>query len=291
MEASEHYGSHRIRNRMSDLSPLYIAARQILLDALVALDPHLHALVVVGAHAVYIRTGDAGIAIAPFTTDADLALEPAILADRPELERLLHEAGFERDGDKPGAWVGKTSVDGRDVPVPVDLMVPAAVAPGKGRRSVTLPGHDKMATRRASGLEAALVDNDIRLIAALDPRDSRTVSVRVAGPTALTIAKLHKLHDRIDDEQRLADKDAGDVYRLMQATEASTFVGTVRWLLADAVAGDSARLGLVYLDELFGARARPGVVMAVRAMQPAVSHVQIEAVCAAFMQSVADADL
>lgn len=276
---------------MNDLDPLYIAARQVLLDALVALDPHLHALVVVGAHAVCMRTGDAGIPIAPFTTDADLALEPAILADRPELERLLHEAGFERDGDKPGAWVATTTVDGRDVPVPVDLMVPAAVAPGKGRRSVTLPGHDKMATRRASGLEAALVDNDIRLITALDPRDARTVSVRVAGSTALIIAKLHKLHDRIDDEHRLADKDAGDVYRLMQATEASTFVSTVRWLLADAVAGDSSRLALTYLDGLFGARTRPGIVMAVRAMQPAVSQVQIEAICAAFMQSVRDANL
>lgn len=45
-----------------DLDPPYVAA---------------HAVVVVGAHAVYIQTRDAGIAIAPFTTDADLALEPS----------------------------------------------------------------------------------------------------------------------------------------------------------------------------------------------------------------------
>lgn len=79
---------------MSDLDARYVAARHVLLDVLLALNPHLHAVVVVGAHAVYLRTGDAGIAIAPFTTDADLALEPAILANRPELERLMRDAGL-----------------------------------------------------------------------------------------------------------------------------------------------------------------------------------------------------
>lgn len=275
---------------MNDVDARYVAARQILLDALLALNPHLHAVVVVGAHAVYLRTGDAGISIAPFTTDADLALEPVILADRPELERLLREAGFERDGDKPGAWLATTTINGEEVPVPVDLMVPAAAAPKGGRRSVHLPGHDRMATRRAAGLEAALVDNDILTIAALDPADTRTVAVRVARPTALIVAKLHKLHDRIDGT-RLADKDAGDVYRLMQTTEASSFVATMRVLLADPLAGESARASLAYLDDLFGARARPGVVMAVRAMDPAVPAVRVEGVCATFVRDVRAAGL
>lgn len=275
---------------MSDVDARYVAARQILLDALFALNPHLHAVVVVGAHAVYLRTGDAGIAIAPFTTDADLALEPVILADRPELERLLREAGFERDGDKPGAWLATTTINGEEVPVPVDLMVPAAAAPKGGRRSVDLPGHDRMATRRATGLEAALIDNDILIIPALDPVDTRTVAVRVARPTALIVAKLHKLHDRIDGI-RLADKDAGDVYRLMQTTDASSFVATMRVLLADPLADESARESLAYLDELFGARARPGVAMAVRAMDPAVPAARIEGVCEAFLRDVRAAGL
>lgn len=276
---------------MSDLDARYVAARQILIDALVALDPHLHALVVVGAHAVYLRTGDAGIAIAPFTTDADLALEPAILADRPELERLLREAGFERVENKPGAWIAKTTINGEDADVDVDLMVPDAAAPKSSRRAVDLPGHDRMATRRATGLEAVLVDNDLRLIAALNPEDTRTVTVRVAGPTALIVAKLHKLHDRLDDERRLADKDAGDVYRLMQTTATSLFIPTMRMLLADPLAADSVRVAITYLDDLFGARARPGVVMAVRAMEPAVPAAQIEGVCAAFVGDVRAAAL
>lgn len=276
---------------MNDLDARYVAARQILLDALVALDPHLHALVVVGAHAVYLRTGDAGIAIAPFTTDADLALEPAILADRPELERLLRDAGFERDGNKPGAWIATTIINGEEVPVDVDLMVPDAAASKGSRRAVDLPGHDRMATRRATGLEAALIDNDLCLIEALDPEDTRTVTVRVAGPTALIVAKLHKLHDRIDDERRLADKDAGDVYRLMQSTPAATVITTMGRLLADPLAGGSVRVALDYLDDMFGARLRPGVVMAVRAMQPAVPQAQIEAVCAAFVRAIRNARL
>ena len=102
---------------------------------------------------------------------ADFALEPKILADRPELDRLLREAGFEREENKPGAWIATTTIAGREVSVPVDLMVPDAAAPPGSRRAVDLPGHDRMATRRAIGLEASLVDNDLQLIAALDPGD------------------------------------------------------------------------------------------------------------------------
>lgn len=277
---------------MTEPDPLYIAARRILLDVLVALKPHLGAVVVVGAHAIYLRTGDAGLAIAPFTTDADLALQPQILADRPELERLLRDAGFEReDRNKPGAWVAKTTIGGKEVDVPVDLMVPTAAAPGGGRRAVDLPGHDRMATRRTTGLEGCLVDNNIEVIRALDPDDHRVIQVRVAGPSALIIAKLHKLHDRQDDEHRLADKDAGDVFRLMQSTDAGAFIARTRQLLNDPLCGASTRGALGFLNELFGARARPGVVMAVRAMDPAVLPAQVEGVCAAFVRSVRAAAL
>jgi hypothetical protein len=43
-----------------------------LLDALVALEPHIDALVLVGAQATYLHTGDADLAVAEYTTDADL---------------------------------------------------------------------------------------------------------------------------------------------------------------------------------------------------------------------------
>lgn len=266
------------------LDAQYVAARRTLLDVLTALAPHADALIVVGAHAVYAQTGDAGIRLAPFTTDADLALDPDLLDERPELEQLLTEAGFRREADKPGGWVAHGS---ESRPIPIDLMVPAAVAPGTGRRSVSLRGHDKLATRRAIGLEPALIDNDRMLIAALDPADLRTVTVRVAGPTALLIAKAHKLHDRSDDPttRRLSDKDAGDVFRLMRTVEAAVFTAMVKLLLADERAEVVTRDGLTYLDELFGTRARPGVRMAVDAMETAVPARQVEGVIAAFIRT------
>ena len=43
----------------------------------------------------------------------------------------------------------------------MDLLVPAGVAPGNPkRRGVDLNPHDRSATRRVPGLEAALVDRD-----------------------------------------------------------------------------------------------------------------------------------
>lgn len=95
-------------------------------------------------------------------------------------------------------------------------MVPDAIA-GKGRRSVQAPPHDKRALRRAVGLEAAVVDNAGMTIPALSADDDRVVEARVAGPAALLVAKLHKLGERQETPDRLMDKDAYDIYRLLVA--------------------------------------------------------------------------
>ena len=68
---------------------LYVAARRALLDALAALGDHREALVVIGAQAVYLHAPDDDLAVAPATTDADLGLDPDLLADSPLLEDLL----------------------------------------------------------------------------------------------------------------------------------------------------------------------------------------------------------
>jgi hypothetical protein len=62
-----------------DPDPLYVAARRVLLDALEAIEPHLGALVLVGAQAAYLHAGEADLAVAPYTTDGDLALDPTRL--------------------------------------------------------------------------------------------------------------------------------------------------------------------------------------------------------------------
>src|SRR6266516_7162710 len=74
--------------------------------------------------------------------------------------------------------------------------------------------------RRAVGLEAALVDHSPMSVTALEPSDTRTFEVEVAGAAALLVAKAHKIHDRLESSRpgRAEDKDAADVYRLMQTT-------------------------------------------------------------------------
>ena len=88
---------------MPEYDPLYVAARSVLLDALEALGPQREAVIVVGAQAVYLRTGDADISVAPYTTDADLALAPRDLTDEPHIEELMRAGAFSQDGKQPGA--------------------------------------------------------------------------------------------------------------------------------------------------------------------------------------------
>ncbi len=207
----------------------YVLARSVLLDALQALAPHLDALVLVGAQAVYLHTGDADLIVVPTTTDADLALFPAKLLDEPLLEVALRAAGFELAAN-PGAWRGRLGVA-------VDLMVPEALSGGSSRRSARLPIHGNRAARRTAGLEPALVDNEIHEIAAFDTADPRMVRLRVAGPAALLVAKVTKIEERRDTPARHQPKDALDVLRLLQSTPTQAMAQRLADLVGDPLAG------------------------------------------------------
>jgi len=118
--------------------------------------------------------------------------------------------------------------------------------------------------RRARGIEATLVDNSKMVIRAIDvANDSREFVVAVAGPAALLVAKLHKIHDRIDTPSRSDNKDAHDLYRLLRAVETPVFVDAIGRLLSDAVSVEVTRDALGQLRDLFarGAGAR-GSLMA-----------------------------
>jgi hypothetical protein len=78
-----------------DIDPIYVEARRVLLDALTALAPQGAAVILAGAQAVYMRTGEADIAVAPYTTDGDLTLNPSLLVDEPALETAMRSAGFD----------------------------------------------------------------------------------------------------------------------------------------------------------------------------------------------------
>jgi hypothetical protein len=279
---------------LTAVDPRYVAARRVLLDALVALAPHAGALVIAGAQAVYLHTGDGDLAVAPFTTDADLAVDPEQLAADPLIEVAMTAAGFDlalyAGHVEPGIWTTEVDVAGETLVVPVDLIVPEAAATGGGRRGARLGVHGRRAARRASGLEAALVDYAPMTVAALEPADERSLRTHVAGPAALMVAKAHKIHDRVQRGRpgRVLDKDAGDVLRLMQTTTPTVVGVTLAELAAHPMAGPASTAALGYLETLFGRRGRPGIEMAMRAMRLAVPAARVEAICTAYTAAILD---
>jgi len=254
--------------------PRYVASRRVLLDALEALQEQLDAIVVAGAQAVYLRTGDANIGVAEYTTDGDLAVDADRLGPAPLLadvmgERFNHAKGSS-GAEEPGVWVQTIEIEGGSVSVPIDLIVPEGLAPPGGSRGARLGPHGNRAARKAVGLEATIVDNEVLVIRALDPDDEREIRCRVAGPTALLIAKAHKIQDRLEQRgrpDRLIDKDAGDVYRLMQTTPVARVREVTARLLANERVAQPSRRGVELLHEQFGARRAPGVEMAVRSLR------------------------
>jgi hypothetical protein len=272
---------------VADFAPIYVAARSVLLDALETLELQRDAVVVVGAQAIYMRTGEADIADPPYTADADFALAPSELADTPLLEELMQRGDFSRRA-QPGAWEKEVTVEGHPRRIEVDLMVPEALAGGSGRRSVELGPHDRMATRRTRGLEGVVIDNDRIEIEALSPQDPRRFACNVAGPAALLVAKLFKVQERVvaARQDRIADKDAGDLYRLMLTIPMSEFSPRLERLLADPVSREPTTTALRYLDELFGAPAAVGVTMAERGLRGVVPPERIQSVCTGFVRQL-----
>jgi hypothetical protein len=136
------------------------------------------------------------------------------------------------------------------------------------------------------GLEAVLVDHDTMTVAALDPEDERTIEVEVAGVAALIVAKAHKIHDRLATGRadRLSDKDAADVVRIMQTASTGEVGATLAGLRRDPIAGATTETALGYMAELFGRRAGDGVAMAQRALRLAIPADQVATLCVAFTE-------
>jgi hypothetical protein len=244
----------------SGASETYVAARSALLDALEALTEQRDALILVGAQAIYLHTGEADVAIATTTKDSDVVVDPALLDPEPKLEEAMRAAGFQLnvEGRGPGEWVTSKGV-------PVDLLVPTAKGGAARRRGARIPPHASNAARQVTGLEACLFDNEERAIVSLSEGDSRQFRIRVAGPAALLIAKLHKLGDRQGQPNRLLDKDAHDIYRLLRATATEALAEKIRQLMSEPVAADVTARAIEYLRALFETPKSLGSVMAGRA--------------------------
>lgn len=257
--------------------PIYIAARKVLLDALDALAPHRESLILVGAQAVYIHVGEADLAVAPYTTDGDLALDPRDLEPDPRIDEAMSLAGFRLE-PPPGAWRSKSNIQ-------IDLLVPEAVG-GSGRRGARLGEHGAAVARKTRGLEAALVDKATHVIVALDPTDRREHRLAVAGPASLLVAKLHKLAERRADPKRLKPKDALDVLRLLRGVSTESLAATLKDLSQHAIAGQVTAEAMTHLQTLFGSAQALGSQLAAQAVEGLDDPDVIATSCAALAEEL-----
>jgi len=263
---------------------LLVEARSTLLDALGALAEHRDAVIVIGAQAIYLHTGEAQVALAEATKDSDLALDARFLGSDPLIEEAMRQADFmPNPNGQPGSWMNVRGV-------PVDLMVPEAIAGPGGRRGVRVPPHAARAMRRAVGLEAVVVDHAPMEIRSLAQGDQRSFRANVAGPGALLVAKLHKVGERGRDPARLVDKDAHDMYRLLVAIPTDVLASAFQALLANPLAGDVTAEALQFLRTLFAAGPTAlGSVMAGRAERGIGDPDVVAASCVALASDLLEA--
>lgn len=243
-----------------EADPRYREARRVLLNVIERLDGLRQAVVLVGAQAVHIRVADVPAQLVAYTTDGDIAVDPLTVPGQPDLAAVMDAAGMRR-ADQPGIWTPK---EGGDNAPTVDLIVPMAFSASPGKRGAVLEGHSPNAARYVRGIEGCLVDFDELVIGSLEVADRRQFALRVAGPAALLVAKLHKLGDRVRDERRpdrVEPKDAYEAYRLMQLPKAAV---VARWkkCLEDDNARDVSVEAVQLLRELFGSADAPGPKLA-----------------------------
>ena len=224
----------------------YVRARSGLLDALEALGPLRDAVVLVGAQAIYeyIRDQADEFAVSPFTFDADLVLVPELLIDDPRIIDAMSQAGY--------ALTNQPGIYKKEGDIQVDLLVPEAVGGRKGR-GADLGVHGNRAARQVYGLEGVLVSHRSMTIGALESEDDREFEINVAGPSALLVAKVHKLAERIDanDVTRLNNKDAFDIFRLLRGVDVDELVTEIQALQADPISAPATVAAIVRFRELF----------------------------------------
>ena len=238
-----------------------IDAREALLDAVDALGSHSDAGVLVGAQAVYAHSEseDASFSVSPFTYDADIVLDPELLRDTPPIVDVMECAGF-RLGDQPGLY-------SKGGPYRVDLLVPEAVG-GPGRRGARLGAHGTRAAMKVRGLEGALVSHERKTISSLAPGAGRSCNLKVAGPAALLVAKVHKVGERVGEHEsprnRQLDKDAFDIYRLLRAIDTADMVSELRLLKSHEVSRQVTSDALSMFQKLFCDPTDAGTQLVVR---------------------------
>lgn len=92
--------------------------------------------------------------------------------------------------------------------------------------------------------------------------------MQVAGLGALLVAKVHKIAERSGDANRLQDKDALDVLRLLKGIATGALASCLGHLRGSELSAAVTDEALAQLPTLCGALDSVGVIMAVRAAGP-----------------------
>lgn len=235
----------------------YVIARRVLLDCLELLSAQSEALVLVGAQAIYLQTPVLDVGLPASTTDGDIAIDPDLLSENPDLAEVLEAVGF-RPHTSLGTWFSPEGV-------PIDLMVPTGALPASSRRTAPLEGQGGRTARRTSGLELALRDNNTMELRALNPKDARVALVKVASPAALVVAKVIKLDERMSGPKpdRILAKDASDVLRMLRYNDAAAIGATLGRFAADDIGSGTIESAVEFLRSQLASRRSPLIELAV----------------------------
>ena len=211
--------------------------------------------------------------------DADLALIPELLVEDPKIIEAMESAGYAVT-EQPGIYRRN---DGSQV----DLLVPESVGNG-GRGGAKLGVHGNRVARRVRGLEGALVSRRSMTISELAPGDPRTYEISVAGPAALLVVKTHKLTERFDakDIERLSNKDAFDLFRLLRAVDTNELAAEIRLMLGEPVSATVTAEAMRRLGDLFGTATAAGTQLVAEHVAGVESPDVIVASSVAFSQAL-----
>ena len=124
---------------------------------------------------------------------------------------------------------------------------------------------------KVHGLEGALVSYTKRQITSLYPGSSRSCILKVAGPGALLVSKVHKIHERLegsDERRRLQlQKDAFDIYRLLSVIDTGNLASELRHLGSHPLSSEVTSEALLTVEKLFGSRSDAGTDLLVRSVR------------------------
>ena len=126
-----------------------------------------------------------------------------------------------------------------------------------GRRGARLGVHGNRAAMKVHGLEGALVSHTPKAISSLAPDADRSRILKVAGPAALLVSKVHKIGERVS---------AAHAHRreLLHAIDAADMASEFGLLRSHEISSQVTSEALSMFQSLFSTRSGPGTELVVQ---------------------------